>query len=238
MNKIKIIAAALMISAAAVQTAAGPYEFAEQYADADQNPVMVLSPAGERAVGYTIPADLDGDGTPEMVVPYIVRQPENYGKEGKPKQIISVDVVKGSEKTRGVIEAGIDYIRDPVVYLTVKKPSKNRNPEIFLLVNDGAEKGMNKKFLLAYSGFDPEKENNVKRLRTFKMPWEFIFRRFSGDPVIVVFETELKKKKGTFYIYPPDESESLPEISEESLENFKEELAEYRKDIAWTYAGE
>ncbi|MCX8093356.1 MAG: hypothetical protein N3E50_04235 [Candidatus Goldbacteria bacterium] len=218
------------------------YKIAQQYADADQIPVVFFDPEDGSALGYLIYSDIDGEPGDEIIIAYRSKKSDSEREEKASiyKQYFSVDVVRNGKKIRGFIEAGLTYSRTPQPYITVEKIIPSELPKIFLMIYDGIEekkvRAADRRFLILYNGFD---ENDKKRKNhqflSVKMPWRFILFQFSETPTINLFETKIEESTGRFYIKTLDENAEWPKIPMSKIRQFEEDLRKYQPHIYWEF---
>lgn len=215
-------------------------EIAKKYADKDQTPVVHFVPESGAALGFIMYADIDGTPGDEIIIPYTVKKREKdiEDRADIAPQLLMIDVVKNGKKIRGFIEVDLAYVRKPKVYIYAGKLAGTELPKVFVMVNDGFEKGWDKNFVLAYNSFDSIDKDRQKVYDTVLMPWEFILKQFGSAPNIVEFSTKLKENHGQFYIRLLDKGAKWPKISQKQLEDFKAQLQEYRKELFWEYGYE
>ena len=215
-------------------------EIAKKYADKDQTPVVHFVPESGAALGFIMYADIDGTPGDEIIIPYTVKKREKdiEDRADIAPQLLMIDVVKNGKKIRGFIEVDLAYVRKPKVYIYAGKLAGTELPKVFVMVNDGFEKGWDKNFVLAYNSFDSIDKDRQKVYDTVLMPWEFVLKQFGSAPNIVEFSTKLKENHGQFYIRLLDKGAKWPKISQKQLEDFKAQLQEYRKELFWEYGYE
>ncbi|HPI03970.1 MAG TPA: hypothetical protein PLB12_12850 [Candidatus Goldiibacteriota bacterium] len=212
-------------------------EIAKKYADKDQTPVVHFVPESGAALGFIMYAELDGEPGEEIIIPYTVKKGtrEIEDRADIAPQALLIDVVKNGKKIRGFIEVDLAYVRKPKVYIHAAKLSDSELPKVFVMVNDGFEKGWDKTFVLAFNSFDSKDAKRQKVYDTVLMPWEFVLKQFGKEPNIVEFSTKLKENHGQFYIRLLDKGAKWPKISKKDLESFRQQLQDYRKEIFWEY---
>lgn len=215
-------------------------EIAKKYADKDQTPVVHFVPESGAALGFIMYADIDGEAGNEIIIPYTVRKKDKdiEDRADVAPQLLMIDVVQNGKKIRGFIEVDLAYVRKPKVYIHAEKIAGSELPKVFVMVNDGFEKGWDKTFVLAYNSFDSKDKNRQKVYDTVLMPWKFVLKQFGKEPNIVEFSTKLKENHGKFYIRLLDKRAKWPKISKKQLEDFKAQLQEYRKELFWEYGYE
>lgn len=215
-------------------------EIAKKYADKDQTPVVHFVPESGAALGFIMYADIDGEAGNEIIIPYTVRKKDKdiEDRADIAPQLLMIDVIQKGKKIRGFIEVDLAYVRKPKVYIHAEKIAGSELPKVFVMVNDGFEKGWDKTFVLAYNSFDSKDKNRQKVYDTVLMPWKFVLKQFGSAPNIVEFSTKLKENHGKFYIRLLDKGAKWPKISQKQLEDFKAQLQEYRKELFWEYGYE
>jgi hypothetical protein len=210
------------------------FDIAKKFADKDEAPVVFFDPGTGDAGGYIVYADINNDGANEMIIPYRIHK--NIGKAENNADIylqtLSVDVVQGDKKYRGLLEIDLTYNYTPKVYLCVKSLSANELPKIFVMVNDGVKK-KDTKFTLMYNSYDKkDKERQQKIFETDKMPWELLLYQFDkASPAIVEFDINYEQNYGKYFIRPLDGSDRTIRVSPEAMTKFEAELKKTRNDI-------
>jgi len=210
------------------------YDAAMKYADSDEAPVIFFDPGTGDAKGYILYADINGDGVNEMIIPYRVRKSlkEIEDKADIYPQVLSVDVVSGEKKFRGLFEVDLAYDHTPKVYLTTRKLSTGELPKVFVMVSDGVKK-RDLKLVLMYNSYDKaDKKREQKVFETDKMPFELILYQFDQtEPTITEFDINYEQNYGKFYIRPLDGPDKSVKVSDEAMEKFENELKKTRNDI-------
>ena len=152
--------------------------------------------------------------------------------------MLVIDVIQGDKKIKGLIKLDLGYVRKPKPHITVQKLFKNELPKVVVMVYDGIDKkrGPDTMYTLAYNGFDKNDwKKREKKFETVKMPWEFIFKKFSPEPTINEFVTDTKINSGIFYIRTLEKDSKWPKISMKKVNTFLKELSDYKKQIYWEY---
>jgi hypothetical protein len=230
----------LMITASALRaeyTKGNQYNIAKKYADNDEAPVVMFEPDSGAAMGFVMYAHMDNDPEEVIIIPYRIRKSdvEVDTRASIAPQILSVDVVRKGKKIRGFLEIDLAYTRAPKPCLTVRKLAENEFPKLFLLVDDGFEKGWDKNYVLLFNSFDPKDRDRKKEFNTVKLAWDLILKQFGGPPTINEFRTKLEENYGQFYVRLLDKDAKWPKITEEQVEQFKKELQKAKPDIYWEY---
>lgn len=210
------------------------FDTAIKFADKDEAPVVFFDPGTGDAGGYIVYADINNDGVNEMIIPYRIHKNERKVEDNADiyLQTLSVDVVQGDKKYRGLLEIDLTYNHTPKVYLTVKSLSANEMPKIFVMVNDGIKK-KDTKFTLMYNSYDKkDKRRQQKIFETDKMPWELLLYQFDKDsPTIVEFDINYEQNYGRYFLRPLDGPDRTIRVLPEAMAKFEAELKKTRNDI-------
>ena len=210
------------------------FDTAKKWADKDEAPVVFFDPGTGSAGGYIVYADLNDDGVNEMIIPYRIHKSLKSIEDNADiyRQTLSIDVVQGDKKFRGLLEIDLTYNYTPKVYLTVKSLIKNELPKIFVMINDGVKK-KDTKFTLMYNSYDKkDKGRDQKIFETDKMAWELLLYQFDkAAPSIVEFDINYEQSYGKYYIRPLDGPDKTIRVSAEAMAKFEAELKKARNDI-------
>lgn len=210
------------------------FDAAAKYADHDEAPVVFFDPGTGDAGGYVIYADINNDGVNEMIIPYRIHKDLAKIEDNADiyRQTLSIDVVLGGKKFRGLMEIDLTYNFTPKVYLTVKSLNPNEQPKIFVMVKDGVKK-KDTKFTLMYNSYDKkDKGREQKIFETDKMPWEILLYQFDKTaPTITEFDINYEQNYGKYYVRPLDGPDKTVKVSAASLKQFEAELKKARNDI-------
>ena len=213
-------------------------ETAQKYADKDESPVVFFDPGSGDAKGYILYADLNDSGENALIIPYRIHKSDEEieNKADIYRQTLSVDVVTGGKKFRGMLEVDLAYSYSPIVYLTSLRIINNELPKVFLMVSDGVKK-KDKKLTLMYSSYDKKDKNREQKIfETDKMPWEMILYQFdSSTPTITEFDINYEQSYGKYYIRPLDGPDKTVRVSPESMKKFEEQVKKTRNDIFFEY---
>lgn len=236
MKKLLIIVITLLFSTVLFgkYNKASQLEIANKYADNDEIAVMSYNPGTGAEGGYVIYADLDNDKRSEMIIPYRIHK--NLQKIENDadiyKQTLSIDVLRGKNKLKGVIKIELTYNSTPKVYLIVKSVRANSQPMIFVMANDGLKKN-EAKCSVVYNSYDKKNASKgQKSFETDKMPWEVILYQFdTTEPTIVMFDTKQKQNYSNYYIRSLNNPDKPVKVSSKEIDKFEIKLKKVKKDI-------